>query len=250
MAPRNTIERSILVGLAALALSDMCYGLVSLPSAFLGYSSAVFTTRGACLYTRMYSSYVRNVFVNTSTWLNVITAIGRHTAICRPLRSSRLLSAKWVRVSAVVTLLAWSLIMLPKLTTYSVVRFECPGVVYYILDEGYLVHNRALHRGLSAVWAIIAYFVPVAILGFCYVQLVRALRQSVRTRRRWRCVVTTRNVNAGRQITSIILANLAMFVILVSPSEILNLYYQQVRPLMYKVTPKFKLAKHILPESQ
>ena len=250
MAPQNAIERSILVGLAALALSDMCYGLVSLPSSFLGYSSAVFTTRGAHLYTRMYSSYVRNVFVNTSTWLNVITAVGRHNAICRPLRSSRLLSAKWVRVSAVVTLLAWLLIMLPKLTTYSVVTFECPDVAYYILDEGFLVHNPALHRGLSAVWATMTYFVPIAILGFCYVQLVRALRQSVRTRRRWRCIISERNVNAGRQITLIILANLAMFVILVSPSEILNLWYQQVRPPMFRMTPKYKSAKHMLPENQ
>ncbi|KAK2176931.1 hypothetical protein NP493_630g00034 [Ridgeia piscesae] len=183
---------------------------------------------GPRLYTRMYSSYVLNVFINTSTWLNVIMAVGRYNAICRPMQSSRLLSAKWVRVSAVFILLAWMLLMLPKLGTYTIATVRCPDVTYYILDEGYLVRNRALHRSVNAVWAILAYFVPVVILGFCYAQLVYALRQS--RRRLDHCVINSKFVimHVDSRITSIVIANLTMFAILVPPYEILSFFYRRV----------------------
>ena len=228
MAPCYAIERSSLMVLAALAVSDLCYGVFSLPNAFLDSSAVVFTSMGPRLYTRMYISYVLNVFVNTSTWLNVIMAVGRYTAICRPMQTSRLLSSKWVRVSAVITLLAWMLLMLPKLGMYTVATVKCPDVTYYILDEGYLVRNRALHRSVNAAWAILAYFVPVVILVFCYAQLVYALRQS--RRRLDHCVINSKYVitHVDSRITSIVIANLTMFAILVPPYEILSFFYHWV----------------------
>lgn len=81
------LERSAIVGLAALAMSDLFFCLVGIPAVFK-------TTRGATgifgvflLYYTVYRIPLHNLFLFSSTWIAVSVSSERFFAICFPLRA-------------------------------------------------------------------------------------------------------------------------------------------------------------------
>jgi hypothetical protein len=174
-------------------------------------------------------------------------AAGRYAAICRPLQARHLVGAKATRIAVVGTFLVWTVLELPKAWTYGVVKVECSGVGsgstgepvidYYILDEGYLVVHSGFKTAFTYIWASLGFwapsccsslrfFLPVVTLAYCNVHLVRALRESLRVRRLYR--VSPRATSPGSRISPTLVAIVCMYLVLITPSELLHFYYYAI----------------------
>ena len=73
----TSMERTVYLGLAALALSDMLFCACALPHAWVPPRMFYFRRRGFALYYSLYSDALINVFVMCSTWLTVAMATSR-----------------------------------------------------------------------------------------------------------------------------------------------------------------------------
>ena len=85
------------------------------------------------------------------------------------------------------------------------------------------------------VWAIFGYFIPLTILSFCNIQLIRALRRSQKLRQR-----NARYCNAAAQdhrsrITLTLILLTSMYIAFVSPSEVLHFIQDTVNPQASRV---------------
>jgi hypothetical protein len=85
------LERAAMVGLGALAVSDLAFCLVGIPAGLLALAGirpgdGSTTTRIAQEYT-VYSLPLHNMFLFSSTWITVFVAVERFFAVINPLRA-------------------------------------------------------------------------------------------------------------------------------------------------------------------
>ena len=130
-----------------------------------------------------------------------------------------------------ITFVVWTCLHLPLFWTYEVVPIVCDGTdgtrqTYYITDRGYFVQHVTLHKAFTYLWSTLGFVVPVLLLAYCNVHLIAALRESRRVRRQYR--VHVRVPSPGVKITPTLVAIVCMFIVLVSPSEMLHFYYYSI----------------------
>ena len=78
------------------------------------------------------------------------------------------------------------------------------------------------------LWSVLGFLLPVITLAYCNIHLVRALRESRRIRRLYRCT-TTRATSCGSRVTPTLVAVVCMYILLISPAELLQFYYYAVQ---------------------
>ena len=133
----------------------------------------------------MYSIYYQNVFIKTSTALTTVIALGRYFGICHPLKLRRCARLTFTKVVIIATVVFWINVNLPLIWTLEI--FSVPadnGTWVYIIDTGQFARNEPLRMAFTYIWALVGYFIPLAILAFCNYQLVKALRRTQRLRQR------------------------------------------------------------------
>jgi hypothetical protein len=86
------LERSALVGLGALALSDLLFCLVGLPSAWLAPTGSLLDDGAPfaahlAFYYKAYQPPLQNMFLFSSTWIAVAIAVERFIAVINPIRA-------------------------------------------------------------------------------------------------------------------------------------------------------------------
>ena len=220
------------MGLIALAVSDLLYCLFALPDAFLRKEqTTIFYHKYFLVYVQLYGKCFQNLFSHTSTWLTVIIAVGRYAAICHPLHARQFVHAKGMRAAIVMTFLLWTGLVLPCFWSYKIESITCPNdngnFNIHILDNGVFIKNKTLKTTFSYVWTIIGYFIPVCVLAFCNAYLIRALRESYRMRQEYR--VHGQSQQPGSHITPTLVAIVIMFIVFVSPSEIIQFVFYTVK---------------------
>lgn len=223
----DVLEKGALLGLIALAVSDalFCFGL--LPNVVSLESETLFECKNVHLYHRVYGAYYNNVFIKTSTWLTMVIAMARYLGICYPLRARILIGLLSTKIAVAVSFVVWILLSLPLMWTYKIVDVDLVidnRTMKYLLDAGTFGRNMTLKMTFTYIWAIIGYFIPVAILTFCNVCLIRALRQSevLRAQSTRGQSKTSRDIH--QKITVTLICLVGMFILLVSPSEFLHFY--------------------------
>ena len=99
---------------------------------------------------------------------------------------------------------------------------------HYIMDLGYF--SSASNHGHMFMWsrAILGIFVPAAIMTFCYVSLVLALRRSWQMRRECFATRDNRNHHSNR-ITRMLITLVLLFIILVFPCEVMDFCHDVVQ---------------------
>ena len=242
---QNAVEQSAHTGLIALAVSDALYCASGLLTGLLSRSQTAFTERSVWLYSKIYGPYFQNTFMHTGTWLTVIMAAGRYTAICRPIEARYLLSTNCTRTAVVVTFVLWSVLELPILWTYQIVVLDCPpSDVIFLLDQGPFVVNGQLKTAFTYVWALLGFLLPVLLLAYCNVHLVRALRESHNIRRLYH--VSARVTSCGSRVTPTLVAIVCMFLVLICPSELLHFYYYAAHPNNVEIVTTAIVATNVL----
>lgn len=217
----DIMEKSALLGLIALAVSDMAFCTLVVPKTLLP-SRTWFTVRGVHLAYQLYGIYLQNVFIKTSTWLTLVVGLARYVGICHPLRARLCIGMAGIRTAILCTYGFWFVAEAPLLWTYDVKEMIVDNTTYYYIDVGAFARNEALQTGFTYAWALIGYLVPVATLIYCNSCLIRALRQSHKLRRQ----ASVRSDSSMRhmRITLTLIVLILMFILLVSPSEIIHFY--------------------------
>ena len=220
----DTLEKVALVGLIALAASDMCFCITIIPNFTEWKSIVIFDCRCFSMYFKLYGTYAQNVFIKTSTWLTMVVACARYIAICHPLRARICFGLTATKVAIVTTFIFWFIVLLPLLWEFKFVPFTLDNSTRYYTDTGAFRNNLEMRQAFTYIWAFLGYFIPVAILAFCNVNLIKALRES-RLLRESAAAASHGNINArrsNRRITLTLVALVLMFMLLVSPSELLH----------------------------
>ena len=236
----GVLEKGALLGLIALAVSDMMFCLVIVPHAFFYKHKTIFMYRSARMYYQVYGIYLQNVFIKTSTCLTLVVGLARYIGICHPLRARICIGLHGMRAACILTYVVWLLLMLPMIWMYTFHELPVPATnsTIYIIDLGVFSSNKQFSMSFTYMWALVGYFVPVAILVFCNLNLIHALRQSMRFRQ-----ATVRSTSSNRdvstRITMTLIALIVMYILLVSPSEILHFISDIVDTKKYR---DFELA--------
>ena len=224
-------EQTVLVILSGQAVSDTLFCLGVLPRAFCQGFHSVFEGRSLLMYYELYGSYFQNVFIRTSTWLTVLIAATRYVAICYPLKTRLCHGTAVMRGFVLATFFVWFAFMAPLLWIFRVIVSSNldNSTTIYVLDIGEFQADVTRKLTFTYVWAVVGYFVPVAMLAFCNICLIRALQRSCRLRKLSARYCTSNSRQSSRITVTLIVLTLT-YVVFVSPSEILVFYDTAVAP--------------------
>lgn len=180
-----------------------------------------------CYVFQMYIIYYQNVFIKTSTALTTVIAFSRYLGICHPLHFRHCARLLVTKATILFCFLFWLLLNLPLLWSYQVqTMLDENGSALHLIDTGPFTSNFRLQVTFTYIWAIIGYFFPLAIITFCNIKLVQALRRSQRLRQ-----TNARYCSTGSnrsRITITLVALTTMYLLLMSPSEIVHFYIDTV----------------------
>lgn len=225
-ASDGRLEEAAYCGMAALASSDLSYCCVSLLAAFLGTGTVIFTHRDFKLYFLYTSTYLQNVCSYVSTWFTVVMTVGRYVAICHPFRARMAVNRNATLLAVGVVALVWFLLCLPELWVYSIVYVPSTNATgsQVFLDRGAIFSHAHLHIAFSYLWHTLGFLVPIVIMLFCNIQLVRALRDSRRLRLEHTGAIYPATLRHEMSLTATLILIVALFFVLVSPSEVLQFW--------------------------
>lgn len=115
-ALNSRMERASRIGLLSLTIADILCCVASLVVAVGGVERTLFRSRDDVLPMLIvaYGPYLQNALAKSSTWLVVVTAMGRYVAICRPLEARRVAaSPRNTAIAVAAAVLGSALIELP-----------------------------------------------------------------------------------------------------------------------------------------
>lgn len=219
----RSAERSANIGLIALAVADMSFCISAFPSTFLPMDN-VFTHKGFLAYYGCYCAAVINIFIMTSTWVTVTMSSERYLAIRHPLKSRNIITLERSKVVIVLVYILSAIFNIPVFWRYALIEVRCDSVVKYQIQPQVIDEN--FDHAYRAMWAAIGNFIPLVILLWCNIGLMREVHKSYAMRKQM-------NGNAGihtshasdkeaNRITITLVAIVVMFFILVAPSEVMK----------------------------
>ena len=237
------MEKSVHVGLFALAASDLFICVSMLPMAKVNMS-ALFHMRVFDAYYAAYSPAITNTFILSSTWLIVAMATSRYLAICHPLRARMVVGMSPTRISIACIFVLCVLFTLPQYWLNTVDYFvdQQQNMPIYIILDGYF--NSSSNGGISMAYTCfyvsMGTFIPFLFLVFCNASLIRSLRLSV-TEGPVRASGTPVNRTAGaRRVTLTLVVIVIMYLLLAIPAEVTK--FLQALPASRDVRRSYNLC--------
>lgn len=253
----DRLEKSVSVGLVALAASDMIscvlYMMTSLVQEQTLYSPL---ENHLSLYFKIYQEALVNVFLLCSTWLTVNMALGRYFAICHPLQARGFISLRGTRIAVVCVFVGSVIATLPRFwhyheTTVSCNELlsnasrpappDCPCQFHTKTNYGLYRNNRFVF-GYGLFCSVVSIFIPLVILTICNVCLIRALRRSYRMQSLYRA---NKPNDSGHRITPTLIALIVLFTILVAPADFV-VFARLVDSLSYTAFKMATMATNLL----
>ena len=174
----------------------------------------------------MYGTGVVTCFMLTSTWITVVMALLRYIGICHPLSSRKIDGPRFAKAAYCIVFVSCILFNLPSFYMYQTLEIDLGSGNMYLIDIGLI--DQASTGGQCFIWikAILGILVPMTILGFCNCSLIRALRRSLRMRQQYRVQQTV--FSTSNRITLTLIVIMMAFLILVFPSEIMDLSHDHI----------------------
>ena len=223
LSSMDRLEKSATYGLVALAMSDMFFCLAIFPHTFINSDTPVVdSSHRYQLYYKLYGLAVVNLFLMVSTWLIVTMSINRYIVVVYPLHARSTLSTFRTTLIIILVYLLSAVVTSPFFIHASVA--PC-----YDLQHKLLYEFRPRLKGKPAawlffyiqrIWAIVADFIPIAILAFCNTRLIWELRKATSNRRKTAHGQKIRD--SSHKVTLTLVIIILMLLFLVSPSEILR----------------------------
>ena len=224
----NAIEKGAIISLAALAASDLLFCLITCLGSVMRTHRIVFTNYDMEYYYQMYSGMLQNVFIKTSTWLTMIAAISRCAVVCYPFHARQFIRLTHIKLAIFFTFSLSFLIHIPLLWTYDIKYLPCGNQSLKVFDTGAFMKNAVVNQCFTYIWSITGFLIPIIILCYCNTRLIIAFRQSIKNnnqlRRHQRKMSLDKKNSISDRFTITLISVVILFIILVSPSEILHFY--------------------------
>lgn len=220
----SKLEKSVHLGLIALALSDFVVCLLNLSNVFIpdvqrSYKvMPIYSSRCMWLYRELYQEGIVNTFVMISSWFIVWMAFSRYVVICHPVRGKYFLSATFTKLMIILLITLSIVFNLPKYWKHEVKTIEGKALYYIDLSQFARSWVFMVYR---IVYTVLGTFVPIAILIFCNFALIRTLHRSFVLHQRYNVHIPYDDEKRHR-ITLTLVLIIAMYLITVAPSSVLN----------------------------
>ena len=174
----------------------------------------------------MYGTGVVTCFMLTSTWITVVMALMRYVGICHPFSSRKIDGPIFSKVAYATVFVVCVIFNLPSFFMFKTVAVNHGTKALYIIDIGVIDQSSSI--GQAFIWgkALFGIFVPMAILTFCNLLLIRVLRKSLRMRQQYRVQQTVSSTSNRVTLTLIVI--MMAFLVLVFPSEIMDLVHDHI----------------------
>ena len=167
-----------------------------------------------------------NIFMLYSTWLTVAMAVSRYQAICNPLRARHSLGMKSACIAIFVVFIFSIILNLPQFWNKKVGYIQDLG---YFADEGWLAKNKMATLIYDWLYFLLGLVLPLVILVYCNMFLIRALHKSIMLRRKHSRPFTSKSVPNSTNVMTLILVIIVIFyVVLVVPVEVLRFFKIQM----------------------
>ncbi|XP_003748414.1 FMRFamide receptor-like [Galendromus occidentalis] len=176
---RRSMRTSSNMYLAANALCDGTYLACSL---ILGFEHEVPETAAFDIFRRLIPIFVSLIDFsqNCSVWLTVIYTTERYVAVCHPLQAKAICTvSRSLRTIAFCAILC-TVLTFPRLFEYSFVETGDPPIV--CLTDSDLYRNITYQNVYFWLTVVLNTMIPFALLAFFNVKLIRAVRESEKTR--------------------------------------------------------------------
>ncbi len=216
--------------ISGLALSVFMFCLVTFISLQLSEDNLVYQSRDAGMYATIYGPYFQNLFIKTSTSITVLMALYRHAAVARPISAKQYLTLWNTLMAIAFCFIFWTLALLPFLWSWKVKTVNCgPGNSIIVLDTGPFEENEIFKQFFTHSWSIIGFIIPVLILAYCNIKLIRSLHTSLKRSLTGSHAQSARQRHrqiAQRRMNITLITIVASFFILVFPSELFQYYLE------------------------
>ena len=174
----------------------------------------------------MYGTGVVTCFMLTSTWITVVMALMRYVGICHPFSARKIDGPGFAKAAYCIVFLFCILLNLPSFYMYKTLDIDLGSGTMYLIDIGLIDQSSAVGQIFIWVKAILGIFIPMTILSFCNCSLIRALRKSYKMRQQYRVQKTVSSTS--NRITLTLIVIMMAFLILVFPSEIMDLIHNHI----------------------
>ena len=237
----DNMEKSAHTGLLALAVSDLVFCLVAFPMAFQPVQ-LLFTSPSFMVYYKLHHHALLNIFLMTSTWLTVLMAVGRYLAICYPFHARVLIELRTTKVIICAIFMICIAFTLPSFWQNRLILGCLPICPCYVPAKGQLFRNKSFSFIYHMIRSILAVFIPIIIMAFCNVCLIRALRHSINLQRRYG---STPALESENRLTPTLIIIILLNILLVCPSEFLKFYRDMVRTHSHRHLEQMQMASNI-----
>ena len=239
-AHMQRMEKSSHVGLIALALSDDFYCVCSFPQA---WNDSAFSTNSIDFWL-VYNTYGMaciNCFLLSSTWLTMALAVCRYLAICHPLYARQYLGITASRTIIIAVFCLSILFNLPRFWMKEIINIECvDGSRSYFNMPGYMASTEVAGMAYMWLYFIFVILLPLVVLAYCNIYLVKALHKSSRLRRQLSSSNCSdmQHSEATRVVTLTLCIIVIMYIVLVGPAELVAFW----KPFVGDNTLQYGLA--------
>ena len=219
----HSIERGAIMELTALAFSDLIFCFITCVGSLVPSHMILFLHKDFRYYNQLYGGVLQNIFIKTSTWLTTIAAVSRYAAVCYPLFARQFIRLSHIKFAIVCSFIFSFVVHIPLLWMHEVHHLDCGNITISILDTGVFVKNITFNKTFTYLWAILGYLIPAGIMGYCNASLIVSFRHSMKLRSHMRRAQSHASETNDR-ITVTLIVVVLMFIILISPSEMLHFY--------------------------
>ena len=219
-AHMGRLEKSSHIGLIALAVSDFLYCMCSFPQAWNDHTFS----RPSISFWLVYDTYGTaciNCFLLSSSWLTMSMAVCRYLAICHPLRARQYLGMTASRTIIIVVFCLSILFNLPRFWMKQINHIDCMGGgKLYFHMPGYMQSNDVAHIAYSWLYFIFGILLPLVVLAYCNIFLIKAIQSSHKLRREH----SSDSTEATRIVTLTLCIIVVMYIVLVGPAELVTFW--------------------------
>ena len=224
-------DRSAHVGFIFLAVADALVCLICFPRSFIPDEANDFDSAGFELYYTLYGAHLAHMFMIMSTWITLQLAVCRCIITYDPIRNhlGRIVTGPKTCITCSAIIVVAILFCSPTYWTLTSNHVELPtNETIFFVDQGKFGDSYTLNV-LSWLRFTFGYVFPFIVLLTCNIYLAVWLVRTDRSRQK----LTGRpnKINIGSRITPTLMSIIIVFLLLMTPSEILDFIFDSLGSL-------------------
>ncbi len=227
------MEKCWRIGFITLGTVDFTFCLLTLCESLLPRNNIIHTQKNMAYFFTVYGNYIQNVHIKVSTWCTVIIAASQYIIVTYPIKAKLFMKPVHIVVAIVTSLIMCSVLHIPLLWIWEIKTISCQGnrKSLIVLTFGFFMKYLQIRRIFLIIWFMFGFLIPVVILVFSSIGLIKAFNNSRRFHsvNSNKCTAERRRIinlyTASYRKISITLIGIALlFFICMCPGQILGFY--------------------------